>query len=169
MTVNTVNEENRTIMDTTELIQEEQAQLLDPAKVKDRLVVTTAVYHQPFREQPVSVASRFVRELETNEQAFVRRRVIDEEWQLLDCGWINRVASYLLLVNEEGKHRQTIPTPEELADTAERVIEVSHNKLEAHWLILPGASMQGTPVNLHHLFLRCCKGTARLSIFLVPY
>src|SRR6185312_8298003 len=88
-----------------------------------RLGLVCTVYHQQPGNEPISAESRFSRWLESEEQPYLRKLVIGEEWTLLDCGWLEDVGM-LLLRNEEGKF-QVQPTEAERAEVMSRVVEVA--------------------------------------------
>ncbi len=147
------------------------------ADIKDRITVVSTVYLQPAGEKPASVESRFDRELETQEQFYTRRLKATEEWQLIDPGWLGVDGiGMMVIANDEGKNLQTIPTDEEKADTATRVLEICFlypTKMEnfpfaCQWLTLPGESMQAYPSTLTGLHIRCRKDTAKFTVSLFP-
>jgi hypothetical protein len=80
----------------------------------------------------------------------------------------------VLLVNEEGRHPAKVPTDEERAETALRVIEVgvttspgNSGKTVAFARIVPGRSIRYSPQEGVKVFVRCRKGTAKMSVALI--
>lgn len=135
---------------------------------KARLTVVDTVYYQSPEMQATSAESRFSRPLDTlDEQPYIRRMKVTEEWAPLDCGWLNE-CSMLMLVNEEGKGLEKIPTEEEKTEISKRVIEVRFGSETVEWLILPGESLRGYPINPKLMFIRCRNGCAKLTINLFP-
>jgi hypothetical protein len=137
--------------------------------LKSRLSVVEMVYHQPFGGPPTTALSdgiRFTRELESNEQPYERHKVAKEEWQQLDCGWIEQ-CGMLLIKNDEGQFFVN-PTKEDRTTVSEKVIDVTYDALNPHYYILPGESMRVCPVNAGDLRIRCRKGTAKYTIYMVP-
>lgn len=133
-----------------------------------RLTVVDTVYYQSPDMPATSAESRFSRELDnTDQQPYVRRTKVTEEWAALDCGWLNE-CSMLLLVNEEGRGLQKIPTPEEKKEIAFKVLEIRFGSELVEWLIPPGESLRGYPVNPNQMFVRCRSGEAKLTIHLFP-
>lgn len=139
-----------------------------PAK-NARIVVTGYVYHQPATEQPFSVNLGFSRQLESDEQPWIRKIKIGEEWQPLDPGWVKEVA-LLVLVNDEGEHRfQRVPTEQEKQDMKDRIVELGYlspAQAKPNWLIPPGENFRGMPVDLASLRVRCRRGEARCVLYL---
>lgn len=135
--------------------------------IKDRLTVVEQIYHRPHDGEPTLIERRFSRELDTYEQVYKRQRVATEEWQLLDCGWIER-AGMVIVHNEEGARTQAIPTDLEKQEMVGRVIEVGYSSDKGTWLILPGESFRGYPDAVENLLIRCQRGSARYTIHVLP-
>lgn len=135
---------------------------------KARLTVVDTVYYQSQEMPAISAESRFSRLLETlEEQPYVRRMKVSEEWAPLDCGWLNE-CSMLMLVNEEGRGLDKIPTQEEQKLINKRIIEVRFGSEDVEWLIPPGESLRGYPINPKLMWIRCQTGQAKLTINLFP-
>lgn len=142
-----------------------------PHQSSSRITVVETVYHQTVPDQPTALESRFSRFLASDEQVYVRRLTVGEDWQRLDTGWL-KVASLLLVSNDEGRGQQVQPTDQERADIAARVIEVAHGEYRSailpDWLIPPGESLRGCPASLGNIWLRCRQGVARCTVVLFP-
>ncbi len=137
-------------------------------EIPARLTVVETVYHRPAEEEPTCVESKFSRALRTHEQPYSRKLTATEEWQSLDCGWLEACSS-LSIQNEEGRHLSIHPSEEEKADLAKRIIEISYTSLGYDkWLILPGESMRGCPASLKSLMVRCQHGKAKFTLNLIP-
>ena len=148
--------------------EETAEQLVDVTeKVKDRITVVETVYHQQFNEPTFTIPSRFSRWLETKEQPYQRRCVATEEWQPLECGWIDK-PGMLIITNREGRFAQTLPTDEEKVEVDKKIIQLSYNQLKPEWLIPPGESMRGCPGFVKFLYIRCQSGTAQYELYLLP-
>jgi hypothetical protein len=146
-------------------MSDEEQPVLTPAR--DTITVVQTVYHQPAGEEPTAVTLQYVRPLETSEQPYVRKIKVGESWQPLDLGWIEQ-PGMILLVNDEGKFTQTIPTPEERAEAEAKVVEVGLGS--PPWLIPPQGSFLGmsSGIGRRLVNLRCQKGTARVTIHVYP-
>jgi hypothetical protein len=142
----------------------------DPPILRNVVSVVEQVYWQPALDQPQQLLeSACGRELESDEQPYVRRLVVNEEWRPIDCGWIGDECGMFLLCNEEGKHLHKNPTPEQKASLDEKVVELRFDRNPTcFWYILPGESMRGCPSNAQSLFIRCRSGTARVTLTLLP-
>lgn len=144
------------------------------ASLKDRLVVVETVYHQPAGDRPVSVDSRFSRDLQSVEQPYQRQLVATEEWQPLDHGWIED-AGMIVIQNLEGKFAAN-PTDEERAEATAKILEVSYfagenpvvDAFGRGWLVLPGESMRACPSDVRCLAVCSRSGPLRFSIFILP-
>lgn len=140
------------------------------------LLVAESVYHQEGVSQPTVIADHFsfTRTLASDEQPYTRRVKVGSEWQALDTGWLDGACGMLVLVNNEGLNRQTIPTAEERQETAARVIELGFCRDRdfaepvAFGLVRPGESSRLEPTEPKALYLRCRSGTASVSIGLLP-
>lgn len=150
------------------------------AEQKDRLVVVESVYHQPVGKEAKLIASRFSRELSSDEQPYQRELKASERWEPLDNGWIDK-AGMLVIRNNEGQFLQTQPTEEERQEVAERVLEICCEDRDAlsvdndfpislfpQWWILPGESMRACPADLGSIYIRCRSGTAQFTLDLLP-
>ena len=136
---------------------------------KSRLTVVENVYHQPAEGFPTTAmgdASRFHRELDSDEQPYERHKVAKDGWEPLDCGWVDR-CGMLLVRNDEG-HFSVNPTAEQVAEVLRRVIEISFGDDEGRILVPPTETCRFYPVDVKQLQLRCREGTARYTLYLIP-
>lgn len=135
---------------------------------KNLLTVVETVYHQVFGEQPVSIDSRFDRELSSDEQMYQRHKVATENWQPLDLGWVSN-AGTIVIQNTEGKLSQTVPTPEQKAEIAKKIIAVSYNsESKEEFYVMPGESTRLHPSHPDKLLIRCLSGSAKYTINAIP-
>ena len=138
------------------------------AEPQSRVTVVEQVYHQILNEQPHLVESRFSRGLQSDEQAYERRLKVDEGGMPLDCGWLTE-ASQLLIINEEGRNLQVIPTDEERKELAKKVLEIFFgDRPDNCWLVPPGESMRACSNTLHALKIRSQSGTIRFTLHVIP-
>lgn len=138
---------------------------------KNRLVVIETVIHQQFDQPATCVDNRFSRNLEDVEQPYIRtgsKALVGVNWRPIDCGWIEQ-ASYLVIINEEGKFTQTVPSEEEKEIALNKVIELGiDGALNTPFLIRPLQSMRVEPSSLRSLQIRCPNGPARYTIAIYP-
>ena len=147
-----------------------------PVPAPSTLTVVETVYHQPaggFPDTLLGDASRYHRELASDEQAYERHRVLKTAWEPLDCGWVEK-CGMLLIRNDEGQFH-TIPTPEQRAEVMRRVIQVAFGDEDpspcsktAVILVPPGETCRFYPADAKLIRLRCIEGNARYTICLVP-
>jgi hypothetical protein len=137
---------------------------------RDRLTVVETVYHQAaegFPSVALGDATRFSRELDSDEQPYERHRVAGEKWEPLDCGWID-AAGMLIIRNDEG-HFAVNPTPEQKAEVFnKRVIELSFDGQNSAVQVPPTETCRFYPTDIKQIYLRCREGKARYSIYLIP-
>lgn len=142
-------------------------------QIRSRLTVVESIYHQTTGEQPSAVLTRFSRDLESDEQPYVRRRrKATPEWQPVDYGWVESPAMVVIQNDERRllRARATNPTDEERLAAEAKVIELrfadsSHSPV---WLILPGETMRGSPSPGASLRVRCLAGEAQYNLFVYP-
>lgn len=138
--------------------------------LKSRLTVVESLYHQASGEEGMMVSSRFSRDLESDDQAYGPRRLkATEEWQPLDCGWVEEMGM-VSITNEEGKRLQVNPTEKEKEATAKKVLELALTpNPDSLWsfLIPPGESFRGYP-STQKLWIRSQSGITRFSNFVIP-
>jgi hypothetical protein len=144
--------------------------------VRGRLTVVGSIYHQPADGFPSTLlgdAVRFHHELQSDEQPYERHKIAKEQWEPLDCGWVEKTGM-LLIRNDEG-HFAVNPTPEQQNEVGQRVIEVVFsssltlgNPSGECLLVPPGETYSFYPSDATQLRLRCREGVARYTICLVP-
>lgn len=102
--------------------------------------------------------------------------VAGADWQPLDLGWLaDGPVGLVLLANDEGRRRQTVPTPDEVRETAGRVLEVSFQGL---WVgsdetpdvfVLPATTLPVTPTVPRNVRVRGRGGKpVRFTVTVVP-
>ena len=145
--------------------------------VRSRLTIVETIYHQPADGFPSTLlgdAVRFNHELQSDEQPYERHKFAREQWEPLDCGWIER-AGLLLIRNDEGRFSVN-PTPEQRTEVNRRVIEltfasslvIGEATRRECLLIPPGETYPFLPSDASQLRLRCREGTARYTLCLIP-
>ena len=160
---------------------EQQQQLRQQAEEMSRRC-RFGVVGQTFQQLPgkpaLVVEHRFMRWLDSEEQAYQRSLVLTEEWKQLDFGWLeqNQIAR-LVIKNDEGRFL-TNPTEDEKKEMAERIILLGHSPIEtdlegqqyrfATWKIRPGEDFQGEPTTGNSIYLRSTKGKVRCTITAIP-
>jgi hypothetical protein len=151
------------------MAEKEEPILPGKRPIKNRLCVVETVYHQQFTGPTEHIESRFQRYLKSEEQTYQRICKATQEWQALDCGWIED-CSHVHIENQAGKYLQQNPTEEEKEQIAAQVLEVSYfpPHEERCWTILPGESFRGCPSDCSSLFVRSRSGTPSYSIHLIP-
>jgi len=131
--------------------------------------VVDNVYHQVPDGPPSTVggdASRFSRELDSDEQVYERHKVAKNEWEPLDCGWIDK-CGMLVVRNDEG-HFAVNPTEEQRKEVYRRIVEVSFDGVKSRIQVPPQETCRFYPTDVKSIFLRCREGNARYTLCLVP-
>ena len=151
---------------------------------KDRLTIKEIVYHQQVGEQPIQVERAFERNLETQDSAYAGKpkRMLEDQWEAIDVGWLSKGVGTFYITNEEGKGLQRKPSPEEIAAIAARVIEVCFTDAEGNptgtdaegnptgmvFVVPPGESFRATPRDISRLRIRSTSGPLKYSLWLFP-
>lgn len=133
-----------------------------------RLVVVETVYHQPADAEPTAAESRFGRWLTTDEQPYVRRGRIGEEWQPLvaaEACWLDQSSMVVITNQEGGFHLQ--PTEQQQAEMDARVLEVGREG-SVLLVVPPGESARFQPWDLTALRVRCRSGEAKYTVAIFP-
>lgn len=162
-----------------------------------RLVVKPLIYHQLDNEQPtLAELPTVVRQLTSDEQPWSRDFKVAQEWKPLRGCWLleeDKPTSLLILTNREGKFTQIVPSPEEVRQAGELVVEVmlakpvqdkslergtrpldSFEMGEEHFtvhrplLLVPGGLLVLEPSDLAGVHLRCQAGQARCTAWVYP-
>lgn len=138
---------------------------------KRLLTSVQSFYFEVEGQQPQSVNipgySRSLAEVE-EDQLWERHIKVSEKWASLDYGWVEQCA-FVLLRNTEGGQIKTIPTPEQVAENAKKVIEIGFGNKPTPLLYLhPGESQPLSPVDFKSLRIRCKSGVSRVILTAVP-
>lgn len=132
------------------------------------MILTTVeqVYLQQAGQEPICVESRYSEAIQTEEQPWIRRKLIKEEWQPLDTGWVNPPG--VVCLKNEATKRQVNPTPEETQEDAQKIlvlaIEADDNTIFTE--ISPGTSCRLKLVRVP--FIRCLRGQTHMSLLCCP-
>ncbi len=146
-------------------------------RAKARLTVVSHVYHQPADSSPSDTPVQYSQAIESEEEPWRRWFNAREEWQPLQCGWVEQ-ASLLILCNDEGKWLQRNPTAEERAAVEAKVVELGIGDDPGGPVIIedtlpfaevhPGRGCQFTPTAASRIYVRCRRGNARCVLTLIP-
>jgi len=138
-----------------------------------RITVVDSVYWSTEDGQPVQISSRFSRPLESEEQPYIRRITVGEEWQPLDLGWVGKVG--LLVLANEPTPRRVQPTAEERDEDDARVVLVvwDRNLPYAGICIPPREDCRLRPIMLAgqekvSLWIRCLNGITKVTVNAIP-
>jgi hypothetical protein len=144
-----------------------------PVAFKSRVGVVETVYYQLPKEQPTSVQTRYFREVDSIDQAYVRSLVATEEWSPLvpESCWVKE-PSLLIVKNLEGLKTFTVyPTEKQKREALAKVLDVGVMHLDGVTLlpfaaIATGESMRLQPTGM--LVIRSRSGDARFSLYILP-
>jgi hypothetical protein len=151
-----------------------------------RLTVVEVVSYQAALDKPGGIDSRFDRKMATEEQLFLRRLTVGEDWQALECGWLKAVG--MLVIKNEPAQFHVNPTEAQKTEAASKVLEVGlkvgevtvleegevrnvkapPEQVIAFALVPPGESARWQPLDASNLRLRCKVGSARVTVALIP-
>jgi len=136
--------------------------------MKDRLTVLSTVHHEAMGEEPTTVDTGFSCLLKDNDQPFVRRIYVREDWAPLDH-WVER-PGFIVLQNKEGVVQLTNLSDEEKAELATKVIRVGHPDFPSlEFEMGPGEAFG--PVKIKEgsqLFVCCDGGRAKMYAYVFP-
>lgn len=137
---------------------------------RGRVTIIAQVYCQQTDEDPIVGECRFMRWLETLEQAVSRTIQIGEQWAPLDMLWL-KTCSMVMLTNEEGRRFVRVPTKRQLEAAEAKVVKIG--KQTEHGVELIGQIRARhialfEPEDVHALRLRCVSGVAKVTMRLVP-
>lgn len=136
---------------------------------RDRMTVVDKTYHQPAQGEAFCCEVTFERTLMSDESVYSRKKRAGEEWQPLDCGWITEDSGrvgMLIVRNDEGKNLQRLPSDDEKAALAQKVLEVGTHDLPL-FVVPPGESLRATPAETP-LYVRCLGGECHYTVFAFP-
>ena len=141
-------------------------------EAKNVMTVVANVYWLPIADQTQQVLDRaYSRSLDSAEQPYIRRTVVDSEWKPLDRGWIGEDCGLLIITNEEGKNLAAVPTTEQRDELAARLVEVgvqtAAGETVVGWRVLPGDCSLCQPAP-GLLAVRCPGGKAQITITVLP-
>lgn len=135
---------------------------------KSRLTIVEQVSFISPEDPPKSDENRWSIPISSDEQPYGRKTRATPEWKPLDCGWVKE-CSVLIIYNLEGKNRQKIPTEEEKAETASKVLELALDGTHiASIAIPPGSSIRITPIDCTAISIRSACGLLQYSYTLYP-
>jgi hypothetical protein len=141
---------------------------LQSSKPQDHITVVQNWYHSVIGEDPVQVEGHFSRFLSTSEQAYTRWLKVKEAWIPIDLGWITKVGM-VVIRNTGTKFTQVQPSPEQVAEAAKQVLEVSYTKdSKRSFLIPPGETYPFYPTSPEDLCIRCQHGEVRFTLWVYP-
>ena len=89
----------------------------------DRLTAQFAIHHEHFGEEPVSMNNTFSKMLGSEEEPYVRRGQVGEEWTEVETSWV-KDPGYIVIVNRTGSDLQVDPTKKEKDRMGRQIIEV---------------------------------------------
>lgn len=140
----------------------------------NRITVINTVCHQGSDGTATSSDCKFAHVLSIDEQPYCRTLKVGEEWQLVDMGWLTGASMVVLENKGLATQVKGIPTFLQKAEAAEVVVYVgvrdggpdTQPYMVEFAKILPGHCNMLT--SLGGLYVRCRKGTVKLSITAFP-
>ena len=139
---------------------------------QDRITASVAIHHEHHGSQPFSQTAQFSAMLETIEQPYTRRMVVDDAWQSLDAGWVGK-PGYVLIENRAGGAMTRKPSEEELEELKLQVLFVSassgagvHHRDE--FIIRPGRFFAAELAEGCVLRIRAAKPKTQIAVHVFP-
>lgn len=154
-------------------VRSRMAQVDPPSPERDRVTGQLLMHYQQFGEDAITGSAHFNFLLDVSEEPpYQRWQWVTEEWKQLDTGWVDRVG-YALLESRVGKGLNVNPSPEQLAEFALQVIEVStvdpavvdEDSLKP-MLLRPGRGLMADFSEAP--WLRCRHGKAKINVTIFP-
>lgn len=142
----------------------------NPIANADRITCRLLLHHEHCCDGPVSFESTFSDMLETMEQPYQRRSIVNEKWKVLDIGWIKDSggASLILIENRAKIGQQVTPTQEQKDDLAKKVLEISFDGLTSAMLIRPGRFQQFEAADIGKVCIRSASGDCPINLIALP-
>lgn len=186
-----------------EFVQTKDKQLVSIGKLSihrpdlpPRLIVNSNLYHRDTTSKVKSNPSRFVRILKGNDDPYIRRMIVGEEWIPVDTAWIKQIG-YLRIRNEGGKPFNSVPSQEQIQEEMSRILDIGYllnlpekeDKIHktrrtmfdppleiqpikvditSMWMIHPYEHMEGKPHPTFPMFMRCRHGEVSVTIIALP-
>lgn len=144
--------------------------MMEPGLVdSDRVTVNLHVHYEQEGEAPVGVNLVASRYTETQEQPYVRKLKIGEEWTKLDLKWVEDNVGLIVIHNRAGQLRSTNPTPEEAEEDAKKIVWVGcgENIPSDDWKIRPGFPMVAEP-DVSNVWVRSAFGEVPITVTATP-
>lgn len=139
---------------------------------RSRITIVEKVYFQSPDNPPRFVGDSYVFSTnEGGEEPWSRSQLIGEEWERLDLGWLaTKDISVIYLGNMAGKGLTAIPSPDEIKQRDEQIIEVSlYPTGPAFAKIRPGRTMRWEPpFGLPVFRVRSRSGKIKLAVAAFP-
>lgn len=129
----------------------------DPVPYAELTVVENCVFTH-HEQQPFGTESRYGRHLYTHQRPVTRAFEVGEEWVSLPPELLTNPVGMLAISNEK-EELLVIPTREERDRMASRILQVRSGESGSWWLVRPGGSMRGEPLDAHKISLRCASGS----------
>lgn len=142
-------------------------------QTRARITIVSNLYHSiPGEASKGPEAIRTYRWLNSDEQGYGRSVKIGEDWQEIDLGWLkDKEIGYIHFENDTRRLPGKVPTQEELAILAEKVIEIGLWVGDMIWPLMYFPPEEGSgfaPIAPQNLRVRCRKGVAKLTYYVVP-
>jgi hypothetical protein len=143
--------------------------------MSSRITVRESVYYQQRGKQPTNVETRFHATSDEKEQAYERTKVIGNQWERIDLGWVKHCG--MLVLRNEGTLYEVIPEMEQKAVDDRKVLEIAFAApgcdnvtgppLYAVLSITPKASARFKPCDVQ-MYVRCVEGEVELTVAAFP-
>jgi len=133
------------------------------------LVTIEQVYYQMPYEEPEGIDSRSSHMVFSEEEPFIKRKTLSNNWEKLPTGSIQGQGT--VVIQNKVQHPSQIPTPEQKLELENRIIEVSwgieiDNQIAL--IIRPGHTCRFEAFDLSEIYLRSKNAPLSCRIYVFP-
>lgn len=144
-------------------------------KPQPRLVVIEQLYYQGVGQQPISIDSRFIKTIESEEQPFTRLFTVSTEWTPVPIGWLTYV-SRICISNDEGKHLRHQLSTQDKVLLSKKILYIGTacylcgmpGVVHTFSYLLPGEACQVQAFQVQDLRLKSETGEVPVTITALP-
>jgi hypothetical protein len=134
----------------------------------DRMTLITKVHFEHAGEVPVTVENATNFFLTTQEQPYIRRLRVTEEFTSVDVSWLEDNVGLLAFDNRTGVVQRVNPTEEEKAILRKKTLLVCFGECEEGILVPAGMAQSILPVDCKVIRIRSMHGILDVNLYAFP-